>query len=64
MRKMGLPMTTSSSIESREKLALIWAARRERLLAVRVYYDICVDGGGTIYALNSIQEIGSITPVS
>jgi hypothetical protein len=50
-------MTIAGPNYSREKIALIWAERRERLIAVRVYYDISVDRGCTLYALNRIEEI-------
>lgn len=52
-------MTTIGAVESRQKIALVWAARRERIVAVRVYYDVAVERGCRIYALNRIQEIGA-----
>lgn len=50
-------MSTAGPIESREKIATIWAARREKLVAIRVYYDVFVERGCTVYALNSFEEL-------
>ncbi len=52
-------MMTTGAVESRHKVALIWAARRERIVAVRVYYDVSVERGCRVYALNRIEEIGA-----
>jgi hypothetical protein len=49
------PATDSS--DSREKLALIWASRRERLIAVRVRYTIAASEGCDVYTLESVQEL-------
>jgi hypothetical protein len=50
-------MDYSFSFPSHEKLALVWAARRERLIAVRVEYDVVESGGCRIYQLSLLQEI-------
>ena len=50
-------MAYTFSFPSHEKLALVWAARRERLIAVRVEYDVVESGGCRIFQLYSIPEI-------
>lgn len=49
-------MVTPGSTETREKLALVWAERRERLIAVKISYDVYEDGGCTVYSLNRLEE--------
>jgi hypothetical protein len=39
-----------------EKLALVWVSRRERFVAVKVYYDVYREGGCTIYSLRGRDE--------
>jgi hypothetical protein len=51
-------MTIATSPESREKIALIWAERRERLIAVRVQFRVTNEDGCTVYSLESMQEMG------
>ncbi len=51
-------MFTPVAVESRQKMALIWAKRRERLIAVRVSYDVANVRGCTVYLINEIQELG------
>ena len=51
-------MTATASPESREKIALVWAARRERLIAVRVQFKVATEDGCKVYPLESIQEMG------
>lgn len=46
-----------STTETREKLALVWAERRQRLLAIRVQYDVRRDNGCTLYRLRRIQPV-------
>ncbi|HWQ53913.1 MAG TPA: hypothetical protein VN442_09520 [Bryobacteraceae bacterium] len=50
-------MSTTGPIDSREKIATIWAGRREKLIAVRVYYEVSVERGCTVYALNRLEEL-------
>ena len=57
-------MNTSIATETREKLALVWAERRERIIALRVSYDVVVDRGCTLYALERIEEVGSLLPAA
>jgi len=51
-------MLTSCPTQNHEKLALIWAERRERLIAVRIYYETSVENGCTMYWLNRVDELG------
>lgn len=51
-------MNCAAPHQSREKLALIWASRREKLVAVRVYYDVFRERGCTIYSLHRMEEAG------
>ena len=51
---MSIPGVT----QAHEKLALIWAHRRERLIAVRIYYETSVERGCTLYQLRRIEELG------
>ena len=40
-----------------QKTALIWSCRRERVISVRIYYDLQEQDGCKIYTLNHMQEI-------
>jgi len=48
---------TDPHIENREKLALVWAERQRRLLAVRVRYDVRHEDGCTLYHLRSMDAV-------
>jgi hypothetical protein len=48
---------TDPQLENREKLALVWAERRQRLLAVRVRYDVRHDDGCTFYHLRAMDAV-------
>lgn len=50
-------MTLAAPVESREKIALVWAARRERVIAVRVQYQVADDRGCKVYLMESIKEL-------
>jgi hypothetical protein len=53
------PDMYSDSIAPRhEKLALVWSARRERTIAVRVEYAATESGGCKIYQLYRLEELG------
>jgi hypothetical protein len=54
----GDAMTTAGPSHSCEKRALIWAERREKLIAVRIYFEVSVERGCTLYELNRVEEIG------
>jgi hypothetical protein len=43
--------------EVREKLALVWAERRQRMLAVRVQYDVREETGCTLYRIRRLQAV-------
>lgn len=55
-------MVTPGSHECREKLALVWAARRERLIALKIQYNVSVDRGCTVYSVNRIEEQDLMLP--
>jgi hypothetical protein len=57
-------MDDCNSIEFRQKLALVWAERRERVIAVRVFYNVVVDRGCTVYSLSRIDEVGPLLPAA
>ncbi len=50
-------MTANSPVESISKIARIWSSAREREIAVKIYYDLQVDGACKIYSLNQVEEI-------
>ncbi len=50
-------MQLPTPLESREKLALVWAERRQRTLALRVSYDVCRLDGCTLYRIERIEEM-------
>jgi hypothetical protein len=50
-------MSATASVESREKIALVWAERRERLIAVRVQYRVNDENGCRVYRLDTIREM-------
>lgn len=52
-------MTTTGAVESRQKIALVWAERREQIVAVRVQYDVAMEGGCKVYNLTRMEEIGA-----
>ncbi len=54
---------TAWPIENRQKIALLWAARRERIVAVRVSYEVSLDRGCRIYSLTSMEELGVLGAV-
>lgn len=51
-------MYSNSSASHCEKLALVWSARRERTVAVRVEYDVVEARGCKIYCLYRMEELG------
>jgi hypothetical protein len=51
-------MSATVPHQSREKLALIWAARKEKLVAIRVYYEVFCERGCTVYSLQRMEEAG------
>lgn len=51
-------MYSDSSAPRREKLALVWSARRERTIAVRVEYTATECDGCKIYWLYRMEELG------
>lgn len=42
---------------TREKLCRIWSERRERDIAVRIYYEVQEAGGCRIYNLLRVEEL-------
>lgn len=51
-------MTEIDSTSLQEKSCVVWSERRERLIALRVYYYVLEQDGCKIYALQRIQEPG------
>ncbi len=51
-------MHSDSCAFTHEKLALVWSARRERTIAVRVEYAATVIKGCKIYWLYRREELG------
>ncbi len=56
--KIEPDMNSDSILPRHEKLALVWSARRERTIAVRVEYAAIQSGGCKIYRLYRIEELG------
>jgi hypothetical protein len=40
-----------------QKTAVIWSHRREREIALRIYYHMCEQDGCKIYTLNRMEEL-------
>ena len=49
-------MPSEFAPSTHDKLALVWASRRERLVAVRVYYEVIESAGCTIYQIDRMEE--------
>ncbi|MDQ6664831.1 MAG: hypothetical protein M3Z23_10595 [Acidobacteriota bacterium] len=50
-------MTANSPVENLSKIARIWSSAREREIAVKIYYDLQIEGACKIYSLNQVEEI-------
>jgi hypothetical protein len=50
-------MTESNSPLPLEKTCVVWSRRRERDIALRVFYDVRELDGCRIYTLNQVQEM-------
>ncbi len=49
-------MTANGPVENLSKITRIWSSAREREIAVKIYYDLQVQGACKIYSLNQIEE--------
>ncbi len=56
--KIEPDMYSDSSVPRHEKLALVWSARRERTIAVRVEYAATESDGCRIYWLYRMEDLG------
>lgn len=50
-------MVSDSSAPTHEKLALVWSARRERTVAVRVEYTVIESDGCQIFRLYRLEDL-------
>jgi len=50
-------MTANNPVEKLSKIARIWSSAREREIAVKIYYELEVQGACKIYSLNQVEEI-------
>jgi hypothetical protein len=50
-------MTESNSTLLSQKSCLVWSHRRERDIALRVYYEVQEQDGCKIYIVNRVQEL-------
>lgn len=49
-------MSEHSPVQSLQRLARIWSSKREREIAVQIYYDRQVQDGCTIYRIGQVEE--------
>lgn len=50
-------MTQTNPVQQLQKLSHVWTRRREKQIAVRIYYDLRQENGCKIYCLNQIEEL-------
>jgi hypothetical protein len=50
-------MIPATAIEPHEKLALVWAERRQELVAMRIQYATTLQDGCKLYFLTGVEEI-------
>jgi len=49
-------MTETNATSFLQKSCLVWSSRRERNIALRVYYDLREQDGCRIYTIGRIEE--------
>lgn len=50
-------MTENSPVQRLQKLSRMWTQRREKEIAVRIYYDVRQEGKCKIYCLQQVDEL-------
>ncbi len=50
-------MTLANPVQQLQKTSRMWVQRREREIAVRIYYDIRQEGDCKIYSLSQVEEL-------
>ena len=50
-------MNETNSIPTLQKTCVIWSSRRERDIALRVYYDLREQDGCKVFTLDHVEEL-------
>ena len=50
-------MTETNATSLLQKTCVVWSSRRERNIALRIYYDLREQDGCKIYSIGRVEEV-------
>ena len=50
-------MPEQNSVQTIQKISKVWSSKRESQIAVRIHYQVRVEGGCKIYKLAQVEEL-------